>query len=112
MRVVDMDRHPLGGDEGKQRGLHRLKQPGGELVEVRIVLEEGGAQEAHAAEDVQVLVNLGKVSGLGEERREGGKDGRDGGCECAKVGMMIVSGCLQILNCDDDGLADNTTEGE
>jgi len=68
-----MDRHPLGGDEGKQRGLHRLEQPGGELVEVRFVLEEGGAQEAYAAEDVQVLVNLGEVSDLGEK---GGREGR------------------------------------
>ena len=94
MRVVDMDRHAFRRDKGKQRGLHRLEQPGGELVEVRFVLEEGGAQEAHPAQDGQVLVDLGEVSDLGEERREGGMDGRDGGCKCTKVDMMIVSGCL------------------
>ena len=76
--IVYVDREALGRDEGKQRGLHRREHFGGNLVEVRSILEQGGEEEANARKDVEVLVDVGEVAGLGVVGgREGGREGEE-----------------------------------
>lgn len=67
MRVVDVDREALGGDKSKQGGLHRREHLGGDLVEVWFILEQRREDEANARKDVEILVDVGEVAGLGVE---------------------------------------------